>query len=167
MAGFLFWIAMALFVRTLPERAAMVYSFFATGAVFPSASCSPPRRRGSLPEERGLHQPRPPARDPAAFFWPVIIIVFGTARPWTPYVMAVLFCSHFLPYNWLYRSRGYAFLAVATGAISTAPSSPPGAPVPLDPADCRRLLCDQRGHVVEREQDGPGLRQAPLATRDS
>ena len=35
MAGFLFWIAMAVFVRTLPERAAMVYSFFATGAVFP------------------------------------------------------------------------------------------------------------------------------------
>jgi hypothetical protein len=46
--------------------------------------------------------------------------VFGTARPWTPYVMAVLFCSHFLPYNWLYRSRGYAFLAVATGVVATA-----------------------------------------------
>lgn len=34
--------------------------------------------------------------------------------------MAVLFCSHFLPYNWLYRSRGYFFLAVGTGTITTA-----------------------------------------------
>ena len=121
MAGFFFWMAMAFFVRVLPERPAMVYSFFATGAVFPLGILFTRLAGGDLflksPVFTNLGLQLAILQ---LFFWPVIIIVFGTARPWTPYVMAVLFCSHFLPYNWLYRSRGYAFLAVATGAISTA-----------------------------------------------
>jgi hypothetical protein len=121
MAGFLFWIAMALFVRTLPERTALVYSFFATGAVFPLGILFTRLAGGDLFVKSavftnlGLQ-----LAVLQIFFWPIIIIVFGTARSWTPYVMAVLFCSHFLPYNWLYRSRAYAFLAVGTGAITTA-----------------------------------------------
>ena len=121
MAGFLFWIAMAVLVRTLPERAAMVYSFFATGVVFPLGVLFTRLAGGdlfvksavftSLGLQLAILQ---------LFFWPIIIIIFGVARPWTPYVMAVLFCSHFLPYNWLYRSRGYAFLAAGTGIMCTA-----------------------------------------------
>jgi len=120
MAGFFFWLAMALFVRVLPERTALVYSFFATGAVFPLGILFTRLAGGDLFVKSavftnlGLQ-----LAVLQIFFWPVIIIVFGTARPWTPYVMAVLFCSHFLPYNWLYRSRAYAFLAVGTGAITT------------------------------------------------
>jgi len=120
MAGFLYWIAFAVFVRVLPERTALVYSFFATGAVFPLGVLFTRLAGGdlfvksavftNLGLQLALLQ---------IFFWPVIIIVFGTARPWTPYVMVVLFCSHFLPYNWLYRSRGYFFLAVGTGTIMT------------------------------------------------
>ena len=121
LAGFLFWVTMAVLVRALPEKTAMVYSFFATGAVFPLGVLFTRLAGGdlfgksavftSLGLQLAILQ---------LFFWPVIIIVFGSEREWTPYVMAVLFCSHFLPYNWLYRSRGYAFLAVATAAISTA-----------------------------------------------
>lgn len=120
MAGFFFWLAVALFVRVLPQRTALVYSFFATGAVFPLGILFTRLAGGdlfvksavftTLGLQLALLQ---------IFFWPVIIIVFGTARPWTPFVMVVLFCSHFLPYNWLYRSRGYFFLAVATGVLTT------------------------------------------------
>ena len=42
------------------------------------------------------------------------------APAWTPYVMAVLFGSHFLPYGWLYRSRGYMLLAILTAVATTA-----------------------------------------------
>jgi hypothetical protein len=120
MAGFFFWIAMALFVRTLPERTALVYSFFATGAVFPLGILFTRLAGGDLFVKSAIFTNLGlQLAVLQIFFWPVIIIVFGTARPWTPYVMAVLFCSHFLPYNWLYRSRAYAFLAVGTGAITT------------------------------------------------
>ena len=169
MAGFLFWIALALFVRTLPERAAMVYSFFATGAVFPLGVLFTRLAGGDLFLKSavftnlGLQ-----LAILQLFFWPVIIIVFGTARPWTPYVMAVLFCSHFLPYNWLYRSRGYAFLAVATGAISTvaviAARSSLYLWIPLIAAGCYAISVVMLWN--ENRMD-LAFRQAPLATRDS
>jgi hypothetical protein len=54
------------------------------------------------------------------FYWPVIVVVFLQARAWTPFAMALLFGSHFLPYAWLYRSRGYALLAIATALALTA-----------------------------------------------
>jgi len=121
LAGCLYWLAVAIFVRVLPERTALVFSFFATGAVFPLGILFTRLAGGDLFAKSavftnlGLQ-----LAVLQIFFWPVIIIVFNTARPWTPYVMTVLFCSHFLPYNWLYRSRGYFFLAVGTGTITTA-----------------------------------------------
>jgi hypothetical protein len=121
MAGLLYWVAFAVFVRLLPERTALVYSFFATGAVFPLGILFTRLAGGDLFVKSAVFTNLGVQLAVLQlFFWPVIIIVFGTARPWTPYVMAVLFCSHFLPYNWLYRSRGYAFLAIGTGAITTA-----------------------------------------------
>ena len=59
------------------------------------------------------------------FFWPIIIVVFRNAPEWTPFTLAVLFGSHFLPYGWMYESRGYPFLTVSlavtmcVGAIVT------------------------------------------------
>lgn len=121
MAGFLYWLAMAMFVRVLPERTALVYSFFATGAVFPLGILFTRLAGGDLFVKSAVFTSLGlQLAVLQIFFWPVIIIVFGTARPWTPFVMAVLFCSHFLPYNWLYRSRGYFFLAVGTGVLTTA-----------------------------------------------
>lgn len=120
MAGCLYWIAVAFLVRALPERTALVTSFFATGAVFPLGILFTRLAGGDLFARSAVFTHLGVQLAVLQlFFWPVIIIVFGTARPWTPFVMAVLFCSHFLPYNWLYRSRGYFFLAVGTGVITT------------------------------------------------
>ena len=33
--------------------------------------------------------------------------------------MACLFASHFLPYGWLYRSKGYMLLAILTAVATT------------------------------------------------
>lgn len=164
LAGLLYWIAFAVFVRVLPERTALVYSFFATGAVFPLGILFTRLAGGdlfvksavftNLGLQLALLQ---------LFFWPVIIIVFGTARPWTPFVMAVLFCSHFLPYNWLYRSRGYFFLAVGTGTITTGTAIALRSSlylwVPLIAAACYAIAVV----MLWRENRADAL----LATRDS
>jgi hypothetical protein len=51
------------------------------------------------------------------FHWPVIIVVFHDATDWTPFAMAVLFGSHFLPYGWLYRSPAYFLLTVSVTVV--------------------------------------------------
>ena len=65
-AGLLYWLGVALLVRALPQKTALV------------------------------------------------------APNWTPFTMAVLFGSHFLPYSWLYRSRGYGFLAIGIAIVAIA-----------------------------------------------
>jgi hypothetical protein len=54
--------------------------------------------------------------------------------------MGVLFGSHFLPYAWLYRSRGYGFLAIGTTVALCAAvlvtRAPLYANVPLIAAAC-------------------------------
>src|SRR6188474_1865168 len=32
------------------------------------------------------------------FFWPIIVLVYALSPEWTPWAMAILFGSHFLPY---------------------------------------------------------------------
>ncbi len=54
----------------------------------------------------------------------------SVAPAWTPYVMAVLFGSHFLPYGWLYRSRGYMLLAILTAVATTTTVLIARGPVP-------------------------------------
>ena len=44
--------------------------------------------------------------------------------------MACLFASHFLPYGWLYRSKGYMVLAILTAAATTATVLIARGPVP-------------------------------------
>lgn len=120
LAGLLFWLALALLLRTFPLRSALLFSFFATGAVFPVGALLTRLLRGDL-------FARSPSLTPLGillaavqlFYWPVLILVFRVAPPWTPYVMAVLFGSHFLPYAWFYRSRGYAILAGSTAVVVT------------------------------------------------
>jgi hypothetical protein len=53
-------------------------------------------------------------------YGPVLLLVYGLQPLWLPFVMAVLFGSHFLPYGWLYRSRGYYFLGIAVPLVATA-----------------------------------------------
>jgi hypothetical protein len=116
-AGLLYWLTFAVLVRSLPERSALVIAFAATGAVFPIGALLTRLVGGDLfvksPTFTSLGLQLAAIQ---LFYWPIIILVFRTIPEWTPFVMAVLFSSHFLPYWWLYRSRGNATLAVLTTA---------------------------------------------------
>lgn len=146
LAGLLYWLAVAVLLRQLPERSALIVSFFATGAVFPLGAALTKLAGGDLFAKSATLTPR--GLQLAAvqlFYWPIIVVVFREATAWTPFAMAVLFGSHFLPYWWLYRSRAYAVLAVLTTAAVTLAVLIAGGPlfagIPLIAAACYGLAC--------------------------
>jgi hypothetical protein len=108
-------------VRVLPQRTALAAAFVLTGLVFPIGAVLTRLFGGNLfARSRTL---TPLALRLAAvqlFYWPVIIVVFLTRPDWTPFILAMLFGSHFLPYAWLYQSPAYGFLAVSTGVVLAA-----------------------------------------------
>src|SRR5262245_23308612 len=121
LAGMLYWLAVAFLLRTFPQKTALVFSFALTGMVFPIGALLTRLAGGDL-------FAKSPTLTPLGlmlaavqlFYWPVLILVFNLSPNWTPFTMAVLFGSHFLPYSWLYRSRGYAFLAIGIAIIAIA-----------------------------------------------
>ena len=118
-AGLLYWLAVAILVRVLPQKTALVYSFALTGVVFPIGALLTKLAGGDLFAKSPTFTPL--GLQIAAlqlFYWPILILVFNVAPNWTPFTMAVLFGSHFLPYTWLYRSRGYAFLAIGIAVVA-------------------------------------------------
>ncbi len=58
-----------------------------------------------------------------AFFIPVFIVVYQFTPQYLPLTVGVLGGAHFLPYSWIYRSRAYIFVSVATGLASLAVST--------------------------------------------
>jgi hypothetical protein len=120
-AGLCYWLGVAALVRALPQRSALILSFFLTGAVFPVGALLTRLAGGDL-------FAKSPTLTPLGlmlaavqlFYWPIIMVVFHAAPAWTPFTMAVLFGSHFLPYAWLYRSRGYGFLAISVAVVLSA-----------------------------------------------
>jgi formate/nitrite transporter FocA (FNT family) len=117
-AGMLYWIAVAVLVRELPVRTAMLATFFATGMVFPVGFLITKLLGGDLFAKSERFTSLGMLFNAAQlFFWPIIVVVYRSAPEWTPFAMAVLFGSHFLGYAWLYRSRGYAFLTVGTMVV--------------------------------------------------
>lgn len=140
-AGMCYWLAVAALVRALPQPRALVLSFVITGAVFPLGALLTRLMGGDLFAKSPTLTPL--GLQLAAvqlFYWPVIVVVFRNAPEWTPFTMAVLFGSHFLPYAWLYRSRGYGFLAVAVAVVLSAAAIAAGQPLyttaPLVAAAC-------------------------------
>jgi hypothetical protein len=57
-----------------------------------------------------------------SFYWPVVIVVFRQAPDWTPFAMAVLFGSHFLPYAWFYREVTALVAKSRAGAAFAEPT---------------------------------------------
>jgi hypothetical protein len=120
-AGMIYWLVFAVLVSRFEIRSAVYMAFFATGLVFPLGVLFTRMAGGDLF-----------ARSPALgslgiqlaavqlFYWPVIIVLASLEPRWTPYCMAVMFGSHFLPFGWLYRSRGYLVLTVLTTVATTA-----------------------------------------------
>lgn len=114
-SGLLYWLAVAALVRMLPQSTALLASFFLTGAVFPVGAGLTRLAGGDLFAKSATLTPLGLLLAAVQlFYWPIIVVVYASAPEWTPFTLAVLFGSHFLPYAWLYRSRAYAFLAVST-----------------------------------------------------
>jgi hypothetical protein len=51
---------------------------------------------------------------PQAFFIPVFIIVYMHIPEYLPFTIGLLGGSHFLPYMWIYKSKAYLFVTLAT-----------------------------------------------------
>jgi hypothetical protein len=119
-AGTLYWLAVFALVNTTPQSRALVLSFVLTGAVFPVGLLFTRLAGGNLfAKSEVMGSLGGILAGIQILYWPVIIAVYSEAPDWTPFVMVMLFGSHFLPYAWLYRSRAYAFLAVSTTVVST------------------------------------------------
>jgi len=118
MAGCLYWLIVGVLLSALPMGRALVYAFALTGMVFPVGFLLTRGFGGDLFAKSASLTPLGIILAAIQiFYWPVVIVVFVNAREWTPFVLGVLFGSHFLPYLWLYRSRGYAFLAISTCVV--------------------------------------------------
>lgn len=50
-----------------------------------------------------------------AFFIPVFIMVYQNDPEWLPFTVGLLGASHFLIYYWIYSSKAYLFVSIATG----------------------------------------------------
>lgn len=119
-AGMLYWLAVGALVRELPLGRALLWSFIATGAVFPVGALLTKAFGGDLfAKSERFTSLGMTFNALQLLFWPVIIVVFRQAPEWTPYAMCVLFGSHFLGYAWLYRSAGYALLTLGTVLVPT------------------------------------------------
>ena len=140
-AGMLYWLCVAILLRQFPQKTALVFSFALTGVVFPLGALLTRIAGGDLFAKSATLTPLGLMLAAVQlFYWPVVILVFNRAPDWTPFALAVLFSSHFLPYAWLYRSAAFGFLAVATTLVVSAgvivTRSPLYATVPLLAAAC-------------------------------
>jgi formate/nitrite transporter FocA (FNT family) len=140
-AGLLFWLAVGWLTRQYPAPRAVFYSFFLTGLVFPVGVALTRVAGGNLfSKSAGLTPLGILLAALQVFFWPIIVLVYALSPAWTPWAMAILFGSHFLPYAWLHRSRAYAFLsasvAIALTGLVLITRAPMPATVPLVTAAC-------------------------------
>jgi len=161
MAGMLYWLAVAFLLRALPQKTALVFSFALTGVVFPMGALLTRLMGGDLFAKSATLTPLGLMLAAVQlFYWPVIVLVFRRAPEWTPFALAVLFGSHFLPYAWLYRSAGYGFLAVATTLVVSAgvivTRSPLYATAPLLAAACYAVAVAMLWREVSALAPKPG-----------
>ena len=112
-AGFLYWIAASVLVRTLPQRPALIAMFVLTAGILPLAIGLTRAVGGDFLARGAFGGLGALLALVQIAYWPVIVLVWRVAPDWTTFVMVVLFGSHFLPYGWLYRSRAYIFLGVS------------------------------------------------------
>lgn len=140
-AGMLFWLGVGWLTRRFPASQAVLFSFFLTGIVFPIGVLFTRLAGGDL----FAKSPRLTALGMLLaalqfFYWPIILLVWKLSPAWTPWTMAILFGSHFLPYAWLYNSRAYAFLTISVtvslSALVITTGDPMPTVVPLITAAC-------------------------------
>ncbi|HEY5548341.1 MAG TPA: hypothetical protein VIL17_01950 [Coriobacteriia bacterium] len=120
-AGAAFWIAASAIFLLVPPKPAGFVVMVGTGLVFPLGILISRLLKGDI------FAKEPPLSDLGGilaavqlFYWPIIILCMLVFPVWLPFVLAVLFGSHFLPYGWLYQSRGYYFLGIAVPVVAAA-----------------------------------------------
>lgn len=122
LAGGLYWLAMAAVAAFagLPPKATALVFFVATGAIFPLGWTLTRLLGGDLMAKRPpLTQLGMLLNFVQLLYWPVLVAVFARDLMLVPFAMTALFGSHFLPYGWLYRSRGYALLGIGSVLLAT------------------------------------------------
>jgi hypothetical protein len=94
--------------------------FIATGAVFPIGWWLTSAVGGNL-----MHKGSPLSALGMTLnfvqlaYWPLVIVVFHRDPMLVPLALGSLFGSHFLPYGWFYRSRGYTALGISAPVVAT------------------------------------------------
>lgn len=119
-AGMVYWLAMAGLGALLAPRSAALAMFFGTGAVFPLGWWLTKLAGGNL-----MHKGHPLTSLGMVLnfvqlaYWPIVLAIFGHEPLLVPLALGSLFGSHFLPYGWFYRSRGYTMLGIAAPVVAT------------------------------------------------
>ena len=121
LAGTIIMILCAIFITVLEQRQALIWTICATGSTFPIAffiskifKVNPFTKFGPLSNLSAV------LACAQFLYWPVLILVLQLTPNWFPFVMAILFGSHFIPFGWLYKSKAYYFLGISmplTGCI--------------------------------------------------
>jgi hypothetical protein len=120
-AGVVFWIAASGIFYLAPLRLAGLVVMVGTGLVFPLGILISRLLKGDvLAKQPPLSNLGGILAAVQLFDWPIIILCYLLFPVWLPFVLAVLFGSHFLPYGWLYQSRGYYFLGIAVPVVAAA-----------------------------------------------
>jgi hypothetical protein len=120
MAGLLYWLTVGIVLGRVEPGTGLILCFALTGPVFPVGYGLTRLLGGDLfAKSRTLTPLGIQLAALQLFYWPILVLVYRTAQAWTPWAMALLFGSHFLPYMWLYRSRAYGVLAASVAAVLT------------------------------------------------
>lgn len=115
------WLAAAQFGHMYSPRGAALATFIVTGAVFPLGWWLTRMAGGDLfAKGHPLNRLGGTLNAVQFFYWPALIAMFGLRPEWVPFAMATLFCSHFLPYGWFYRSRAYTTLGIGAPLLALA-----------------------------------------------
>jgi hypothetical protein len=118
-AGMIYWLAMAWVGATYKPQSAALLFFIGTGLVFPIGYGLTRLAGGDLfAKGNPLTGLGGILNAVQAFYWPMAILLFYKDPMLVPFAFGTLFGSHFLPYGWFYRSRGYTFLGIAAPVIT-------------------------------------------------
>lgn len=119
-AGMVYWMAMAASGAALTPHNAALTMFIGTGAVFPLGWWLTTLAGGNL-----MHKGHPLTSLGMTLnfvqfaYWPLVVFVFKADPMLVPLALGSLFGSHFLPYGWFYRSRGYTTLGISAPIVAT------------------------------------------------
>lgn len=110
-AGLIVICVCAVAINILPQRQALLTTVFATGSTFPIAFfISKIFKVNPFAKFEPLSSLGTVLACAQFLYWPVLILIMQISPDWFPFALAVLFGSHFIPFGWLYKSKGYYFL---------------------------------------------------------